>query len=314
MSTTESRRRSRRAAAVLAAAALVVGAGLAAAQVTLPWPSDDQENEARQDAASSNVPYDGRFVFVRLRYEPGGGRRSGFGGFGFRREPPWSHDYPRAERHFMKILKELTYLTPYMEGGNIITLDDPSLFNFPIAYMCEPGYWTLTDQEAANLRAYLLKGGFVIFDDFRGYDWDNFQAQMARVLPQGRFVELDATHPIFHSFFEIGSLEFVQYDDRGQPIFYGIFEDNDPKKRLMVIANYNNDIGEYLGILGHRIRAHRSLERSVQVWGQLRDVRDDALGQGRRVAGSKGQTFWDGGQGPLKLIADGGRLMRVRKS
>jgi hypothetical protein len=111
--------------------------------------------------------------------------------------------------------------------------------------MSEPGFWTLSDKEAEGLRAYLHKGGFVIFDDFRGWDLDNFQAQIRRALPESRLVELDATHPIFHSFFEINSLEFVQYYDRGKPVFYGIFEDNDPKKRLMVIANYNNDLGEY---------------------------------------------------------------------
>jgi uncharacterized protein DUF4159 len=69
---------------------------------------------------------------------------------------------------------------------------------------------------------------------------------MRRVLPQGRLVELDATSPIFHSFFEINSLDFVQMYDRGvKATFHGMFEDNDPKKRLLLIANYNNDIGEY---------------------------------------------------------------------
>ncbi len=216
-----------------------------APQITFPWQGRETTQGEHQSAESVNVPYDGRFVFVRLRYGTGMGRGSGFGGFGFRREPPWAHDYPRAERHFMKILKELTYLTPYMDGGNIITLDDPALFEFPIAYMSEPGYWSPTDQEAESFGAYLRKGGFAIFDDFRGYDWDNFAEQIGRVLPDGRFVELDVAHPIFHSFFEIGSLDFVQYYDSDRPIFYGIFEDNDPKKRLLLIANYNNDIGEY---------------------------------------------------------------------
>ena len=132
-----------------------------------------------------------------------------------------------------------------LKDGQKLTLDDPELHTFPIAYMSEPGFWTLSDKEAEGLRAYLHKGGFVIFDDFRGWDLDNFQAQIRRALPESRLVELDATHPIFHSFFEINSLEFVQYYDRGKPVFYGIFEDNDPKKRLMVIANYNNDLGEY---------------------------------------------------------------------
>ncbi len=195
-----------------------------------------------QEMQAANTPYDGRFVFVRLRYNLGAtggfGRRGGW-------DLPWAHDYPRADRNFMKILKEITYVSPCMDS-NVLALDDPELFNFPAAYMSEPGFWTLSEAEAAGLRAYLLKGGFVIFDDFRGWHWDNFREQMARVLPGVQLVPLDVTHPIFHSFFEIASLDFVQFYDRGaKAVFYGAFENNDPSKRLLLIANYNNDIGEY---------------------------------------------------------------------
>ena len=216
--------------------ALAVGS-VVAAQVQLPFRGRGRNREPIPESA--HVPYDGQFAFVRLRYA------SNLGGFGFRREPPWSHDYPRGERNFMKILKEVPYLTPHLNESNILTLDDPELFNFPVAYMCEPGYWTLTDAEAAGFGAYLKKGGLAIFDDFRGSDWENFEQQIRTVLPDARLVELDATHPIFHSFFEINSLEFVQYYDSGTPLFMGVFEDNDPKKRLLLIANYNNDISEY---------------------------------------------------------------------
>ncbi len=196
------------------------------------------------------VAYDGHFTFARLRYTMGaygggfGGRR-GRGGWG---EPPWSHDYPRAERNFMKILKEITTIDPYMgpAGGTIVDVGDPELFKFPVAYMSEPGFWTQTDEEAANLRRYLQKGGFIVFDDFRGEHWYNFEAQVKRVLPDARFVQLDVSHPIFHAFFDIETLDFVQFYDRGeQAMFFGVFEGNDPKKRLLLIANYNNDIGEY---------------------------------------------------------------------
>lgn len=186
----------------------------------------------------TRVEYDGRYAFVRLSY--------GGSGMGFRREPPWAHDYPRAERHFMRILKEITFLDLHLDESNILSLDDPELFNYPIAYMSEPGYWTMSEEEVLGMRQYFEKGGFVIFDDFRGEHWYNFEAQMRRVLPQGRLVELDAQSPIFHSFFEINSLDFVQMYDRGaKATFHGIFEDNDPAKRLLLIANFNNDIGEY---------------------------------------------------------------------
>lgn len=189
-----------------------------------------------------NAPYDGRFTFYRIRFEPLGGERRGW-----RVDRKWDHDVPRAEIHFMKILRELSTLRPYMDGGNIYALDDPEMFKYPIAYLSEPGFWTLTDKEASSLRAYLQKGGFLIVDDFVGPHWDNFEEKMRQVLPQGRLVELDANYPIFDSFFHIPTLEGFTHPYFGaQSKFYGVFEDNDPKKRLMVIANYNNDLGDYM--------------------------------------------------------------------
>jgi hypothetical protein len=191
-----------------------------------------------------NTPYDGRFVFIRLMYPFGYGRR----------EPPWHHDYPRGEVHFTKILKEITYLNPRIDGSNILSLDDPELFNFPIAYMAEPGFWSLTDKETENFRAYLKKGGFVIFDDFREREghWDNLQAQMRRVLPDARWIEIDkGTEAIWHSFFEIKDPKALAahptYAGFGPMVltYWGIYEDNDPTKRLIAIANVNGDISEY---------------------------------------------------------------------
>jgi hypothetical protein len=188
--------------------------------------------------------YDGRVTFARLRYtfsaDPQFGMRAG----GRSDEPPWQHDYPRAERNLMHIIAEVTTVVPFTDGGRIVDVGDPELFKYPIAYMAEPGFWTMNDQEVLNLRNYLLKGGFLIFDDFGGSHWSNFATQMARIIPSGRWVQLDASHPIFHSFFEIESLDTVLPTYRGQPVFFGLFEDNDPSKRMYAIANYNNDIGE----------------------------------------------------------------------
>jgi Domain of unknown function (DUF4159) len=197
-----------------------------------------------QYEVQGNTPYDGRFVFVRLRYN------TGFGGGGFgRRGAPWSHDYPDGEVHFSKILEEITLLNIRTDGSNILSLEDPELFNYPVAYMAEPGFWGVSDTEAANFRQYLLKGGFAIFDDFRGYDWDNLQEQMRRVLPEAHWIQLDGTSAVFHSFFEIDHPDELKipsiYDQSLIPSYWGLFEDNDPKKRMMVIANVNNDISEY---------------------------------------------------------------------
>jgi len=257
----------RRAAAGLAAAALLATAALAAQSFqggrsgSFPPGSFPQgrgfqrfgqlERAEPADLEPGQVAYDGRYVFARLRYTEGvspedlGGGRFRRGGRG--QGPPWSHDYPRAERNFMKILKEVTTLDPYTgpAGGAIVDIGSKDLFRYPVSYMAEPGFWTQTDKEAANLRAYLLKGGFIIFDDFRGNDWTNFEAQMRRILPDVRMVTLDLSHPVFHSFFDIATLEFHQYYDRGTPLFIGAFLDNDPSKRLLFLANYNNDVGEY---------------------------------------------------------------------
>jgi hypothetical protein len=200
-----------------------------------------------------NTPYDGRFVFIRLRYN------TGFSGFGRRGGgPPWSHDYPRGEVHFTKILNEITYARARTDGSNILGLDDPELFKYPVAYMAEPGFWTLSDKETENFRAYLKKGGFVIFDDFReseagasgGNHWDNLQEQMRRVLPEARWIEIDdGKQAIWHSFFEIPNPRALapapNYDQSMVLTYWGIFEDNDPSKRLIAIANVNGDISEY---------------------------------------------------------------------
>ena len=193
------------------------------------------------DAAAdpgTNLPYDGRFAFARIRFEPAGG---GFG-FGGRADPKWNHDFPRADRNFARILTEVSSVHPRIDGV-VLGLDDPDLFKYPVIYLCEPGFWSPTDEEAANLRAYLLKGGFIIFDDFFGYHWDNFAQSMRKVLPQARPVPLDVSHPIFDSFYHIVSLEMQSYG-RNPPEFLGIYEDNDPTKRLLAVIDYNNDIGE----------------------------------------------------------------------
>jgi hypothetical protein len=111
--------------------------------------------------------------------------------------------------------------------------------------MAEPGFWTMTDAEAEGFRKYLAKGGFVIFDDFAGPQWFGFETQIRRALPDARLTLLDTSHPIFDSFYRIESLEYEHPYFRGRSEFYGIFEDNDPAKRLLVIVNYNNDLSEY---------------------------------------------------------------------
>jgi Domain of unknown function (DUF4159) len=218
-----------RALRTVVAALLVVGASIG---------EQPGYRAPRPDAQAS---YDGRYTFVRLRW------RSGYGGGWRGMSSAWDHDYPRAERHLSMILDELTSIDVRTDTSAILTLDDPELFRYPIAFMWEPGFWILTDQEAASFRAYLLKGGFAVFEDFDGpQQWANFEEQMRRVLPDARFVKLEGTHRIFDSFFFINDIDAIVHPmSRIRPSYYGIYEDNDPAKRLMVVANFDNDVPEY---------------------------------------------------------------------
>jgi hypothetical protein len=191
-------------------------------------------------SSSHSDTADGRVTLVRLRWGSDIGFSRGFGS-------AWNHDYPRAERHLALIARELTAIDVRTDASLVLALDDPELFNYPLAFMWEPGFWNLTDREAAAFRAYLNKGGFVVFEDFDGaQQWDHFARQMRRVLPEGRLVKLDGTHRLFDSFFRIADVHAIVHPMTGlRPSYYGIYEDNNPAKRLMVVANYDNDVPEY---------------------------------------------------------------------
>ena len=197
--------------------------------------------------AGLSISYDGRFTFVRVRYEPAPG------GYWAGGRPSWIHGYPLAESNLMKIMNTVSYLGAHDEI-NTLALDDPELSKYPVAYIIELGWWTLTDREAAALRAYLLKGGFLFIDDFKmpgwrgipGGGWEPFATNMKRVLPEAQFLDMQPSDPVFHAFFEITDLtSFPQAYNSGPPIFKGIFEDNDRRKRLMAIINYNTDVSQY---------------------------------------------------------------------
>ena len=205
---------------------LSIGALLVQTTATGQW--------GRRIRIEPNIPYDGRFTFARIRYIEYG--RSG-----------WEYDYPTMERNLMAMAGEITALRPHAVASNVFTLDDPELLKYPVAYLSEPGYWHPSAGEAAGLRNYLGKGGFLIVDDFMRREWANFEAQITRALPGAVIHRLDVSHPVFDSFFRIGSLDMVYpHDPYLKAEFFGIFEDNDPAKRLIVVINYNNDIGDYM--------------------------------------------------------------------
>ena len=198
------------------------------------------------DYVQPNPQYDGRFVFLRVNYH------TAPGGYWYGGLPAWAHGYPLAEQNLLRILKEVTFIDPRLDGVASVGFDDPQLLRYPLAYLIEVGWWDLTDTEAASLRAYLQKGGFVLVDDFKvrgfmgGGGWDVFEQNMRKVMPEGRFLDLDVSHPIFHSFFEIGSFDVIpQAYNAGRPVFRALFEDNDPTKRMLMMVNYNTDVSQF---------------------------------------------------------------------
>ncbi|HEU5208653.1 MAG TPA: DUF4159 domain-containing protein [Longimicrobiales bacterium] len=216
--------------------ALLVSVPAAGALLEARAPRQTQDRQ-RPERWPDNTEYDGTFKFARIWYDTRGFRRFG--------EPPWHHDYPFAERNLGSILGELTLVRAFREGGNVFRLGDPELFRYPVAILSEPGEWEPSDEEIEALRAYLQKGGFVMFDDFTGERaLRQLAANMQKAWPGIVPVPLTRDAPIFQSFFEIETLEML-HPYRGVPAqFFGFFVDNDASKRMVAVANYNNDLGE----------------------------------------------------------------------
>jgi len=191
--------------------------------------------------AISDAPVkESEFTFARVQFNM---KISGL----LQREAPWHHDYPFSEDFILNILNEVTNVRTDRESYQIVQLDDEEIFEYPLLYFSEPGFMSLTDDERTNLREWFLRGGFAVFDDFRGSDLANLREQIQEVIPEREMVRLEASEEIFHSFYDIDSIEMQPpyYDERfrgGMPEFWGVKYDSG---RLMLIADQNNDLGEF---------------------------------------------------------------------
>jgi hypothetical protein len=187
------------------------------------------------------APHD--FYFTRAIYS----------GYGYRRMGSWAIDFPKADRQFLWGLRRLTNIDAY-EAENAVRLTDPSLRSFPFLYALEVGRMALMDEEVEALRSYLLAGGFLMIDDFWGtYEWQNFENEIGRVLPEYSIVELPEDHPLFSTFYDIDEIlqvpavSYAWYGgvtwerDGYEPHVRGIFDDSG---RLMVVINWNTDLGD----------------------------------------------------------------------
>lgn len=244
------RRRAKSISIISTAVFVLALAGLAIAQrpqhPRKPRPSGPRLYEVPKN----DEDLSGRVTFARIKFDMGGL----YGGFGLHLGDnglPWSHDYPDAGRHLMKIISELSKTDVTLDHNEpIFGFDDPDVFKYPIVYMCEVGFMDMSDKEIAGMREYCLRGGFVIVDDFRGESQlANLKAHLRRAFPEYQLKELDISHPIFNCFFSIKTLDlapiygggYVTYETL-HPKFYGL---EDAQGRLMMVVNYNYDVSDF---------------------------------------------------------------------
>jgi hypothetical protein len=198
------------------------------------------------------------YVFARLMYP-----QAQYGGYGYRRgrwgggdwtqgRSSWTTDYPRSDRHLTQALRRLTRIH-VRSVEQPINLDEGESFDWPWLYGVEVGHWQLTDSQVKALREYLLRGGFLMVDDFHGTEeWAIFMESMKKVFPDRAVVDLDDSDPIFHTIYDLDGRYQVpgaQFIRSGRTYEYdgyearwrGIYDDHN---RLMVAICHNMDLGD----------------------------------------------------------------------
>lgn len=184
------------------------------------------------------------FTFVRLKYRGSWGHRG-----------KWDTDWPASDRNFIRQLREQTNIT-VSSKEKIIDIGSEELFRYPFSYMVDVKRLKFTDAEARNLREYLLRGGFILVDDFHGKQaWKGFNKQLKKIFPDREPEDIPISHPIFHCFYNINELmqipgsgaarkgrTYERGSTGGRHVrCLGIYDDNG---RLMMMINFNTDLGD----------------------------------------------------------------------
>ena len=182
------------------------------------------------------------FTFVRLKYR-GNWRQRG----------KWDTDWPASDRNFILQLREQTNINVNSEE-KIVDIGSKDLFQYPFGYMLDVSSLKLTAAEAENLREYLLRGGFILIDDFHGKRaWKRFYEQLKKVFPEREPENIPISHPLFQCFYQINELMQIPGSGsarRGRtyeggnasPVqCLGVYDDNG---RLMMMINFNTDLGD----------------------------------------------------------------------
>ncbi len=196
----------------------------------------------------------GEWVFARLMYPPAYfGYRGRFGADWTRGASSWTIDYPRSDRHLAEEVRRLSMIDARSVEQPINLDDGDEVFYYPWLYAVEVGHWDLTEAQVAKLREYLLRGGFLMVDDFHGTrEWAVFIASMKRVFPDRPIVDIENDDPIFHTVFDLSdrfqvpgaqflySGRIYEYDGI-DPHWRGIYDD---KGRVMVAICHDMDLGD----------------------------------------------------------------------
>src|SRR4051812_27143936 len=151
--------------------------------------NEDEIRTARETASHSsgtpnwtNAPGFERdvFTFTRAIFRSDGNQGATRGRF---RWLGWWVDYPDADLNLSYRLQQLTSIKTDPDA-RVVKLTDPTLFDYPLLYLEHAGYLSLSDDEVAALRKFLLSGGALFVNDFWGAEeWDGFAREIKRVLP-----------------------------------------------------------------------------------------------------------------------------------
>jgi hypothetical protein len=181
-----------------------------------------------------NVPPPTEFIAARWH----------FGTNGYIRHMGWSHNYPQSDRHLNQFLGRVTRLDVQESSYRIIELGSDEVFEYPIAYVSEPGEMELTDEEVTNLREFVDRGGFVLMDDFDGpVQWEQMRSQVLRALPGSDFQPLPLEHPAFQTYAPLETFDDMAANVPGGSItYYGLFTE---AGRLAILAGHNNDLANF---------------------------------------------------------------------
>jgi hypothetical protein len=156
----------------------------------------------------------------------------------------WSHNYPYSDQHLNQFITRATGIDVDTMSYRIVELGSDEVFEYPFAYISEPGEMDLTEQEAHNLREFVERGGFILIDDFDGTaQLDNMRSEIERVFAGRKLVPVDTDHHFFHTLFDLNDLNgMAPYVPGGYIVYLGLFND---AGELALIAGHNNDLANF---------------------------------------------------------------------